>query len=45
VLEGKLIERSQQVKKAVYWLPKFLNRENDKEVNLFVNLSRKIPEG
>ena len=23
VLEGKLIERSQQVKKAMYWLPKF----------------------
>ena len=45
VLEGKLIEKPQQVKKAMYWLPKFLNRANDKEVSLFVNLSRKILEG
>ncbi len=44
VLEGKLIERSQQVKKAMYWLPKFLNRANDKEVNLFGNLENKILE-
>ena len=42
VLEGKLIERSQQVKKAMYWLPKFLNRANDKEVNLFRNFKNKI---
>lgn len=44
VLEGKLIERSQQVNKAIYWLPKFLNRANDKEVNLFKNLEDKILE-
>ena len=44
VLEGKLIERSQQVKKAIYWLPKFLNKENDKEVNLFRNLEDKMLE-
>lgn len=42
VLEGKLIEQPQQVKKAMYWLPKFLNRANDKEVNLFKNLEDKI---
>jgi hypothetical protein len=42
VLEGKLIERSQQVKKAMYWLPKFLNRVSDKEMNLFGNLEDKI---
>lgn len=44
VLEGKLVERSQQVKKAMYWLPKFLNRTNDKEVNLFRNLEKRIFE-
>ena len=44
VLEGKLIERSQQVKKAIYWLPKFLNRANDKEMNLFRNLEDKMLE-
>jgi hypothetical protein len=44
VLEGKLSERSQQVKKAMYWLPKFLNRANDKEVNLFRNLEDKMLE-
>lgn len=44
VLDGRLIERSQQVKKAMYWLPKFLNRTNDKEVNLFKNLENKILE-
>ena len=42
VLESKLIERSQQVKKVMYWLPKFLNRANDKEVNLFRNFEDKI---
>ncbi len=44
VLEGKLIEKPQQVKKAMYWLPKFLNKENDKEVNLFRGLENKILE-
>ena len=44
VLEGKLIERSQQVEKAMYWLPKFLNRANEKEVNLFRDLENKILE-
>jgi len=44
VLEGKLIEQPQQVKKAMYWLPKFLNRANDKEVNLFRDLENKILE-
>ncbi len=44
VLEGKLIEQPQQVNKAMYWLPKFLNRANDKEMNLFKNLENKILE-
>jgi hypothetical protein len=44
VLEGKLIEKPQQVKKAMYWLPKFLNRANEKDVNLFRNLEDKILE-
>ena len=38
VLEGKLIEQPQQVKKAMYWLPKFLNWTNEKELNLFKSL-------
>lgn len=38
VLEGKLIEKPQQVKKAMYWLPKFLNIANEKEKSLFRNL-------
>ena len=42
VLDGKLIERSQQVKKAIYWLPKFLNRINEKEINLFRDLENKM---
>jgi len=42
VLESKLIRQPQQVKKAMYWLPKFLNRANDKEVNLFKNLENKF---
>lgn len=42
VLEGKLIEQPQQVNKAMYWLPKFLNRANDKEMNLFRDLENKI---
>ena len=44
VLEGKLIEQPQQVNKAMYWLPKFLNRTNEKELNLFKNLENKILE-
>jgi hypothetical protein len=44
VLEGKLIEQPQQVKKAMYWLPKFLNRVNKKEINLFRDLEDKILE-
>lgn len=44
VLEGKLIEQPQQVKKAMYWLPKFLNRANDKEMNLFKSLENKMIE-
>ena len=44
VLEGKLIEQPQQVKKAMYWLPKFLNRGNNKEINLFRDLENKILE-
>ena len=42
VLEGKLIEQPQQVKKAMYWLPKFLNWTNDKELNLFKSLENEI---
>ena len=44
VFEGKLIEHPQQVKKAMYWLPKFLNRGNNKEINLFRDLENKILE-
>ena len=44
VLEGKLIEQPQQVKKAMYWLPKFLNWTNEKEINLFRNLENKMLE-
>ena len=44
VFEGKLIEHPQQVKKAMYWLPKFLNRGNNKEMNLFRDLENKILE-
>lgn len=44
VLEGKLIEQPQQVNKAMYWLPKFLNRTNEREMNLFKNLENKILE-
>jgi hypothetical protein len=44
VLESKLIEQPQQLKKAMYWLPKFLNRENKKELNLFRNLENKMFE-
>ena len=42
MLEGNLVGRSQQVKKAMYWLPKFLNRANDKETNLLGDLEGKI---
>ena len=42
VLEGKLIEQPQQVKKAMYWLPKFLNWTNDKELNLFKSLENEL---
>jgi len=44
VLEGKLIEQPQKVNKAMYWLPKFLNRTNERELNLFKNLENKILE-
>jgi len=42
ILEGKLIEQPQQVNKALYWLPKFLNRTNERELNLFKNLEDKM---
>jgi hypothetical protein len=44
VLDGKLIDKPQQVNKAMYWLPKFLNRVNEKEINLFRDLEDKILE-
>jgi hypothetical protein len=44
VLEGKLLEQMQQVKKATYWLPKFLNRANEKELSLFKSLENKLIE-
>ncbi len=44
VLEGKLIEQPQKVDKAMYWLPKFLNRTNERDLNLFKNLENKILE-
>ncbi|MEE3717427.1 hypothetical protein V2H45_11755 [Tumidithrix elongata RA019] len=40
--ESKLVQQPQQVKKAMYWLPKFLNRANEKELNLFKNLGNKM---
>jgi len=44
ILGGKLIEQPQRVNKAMYWLPKFLNRTNEREMNLFRNLENKILE-
>jgi hypothetical protein len=45
VLETKVEAQSEQVKKALYWLPKFIQNDNMKEVNLFKNLEKKIMLG
>ena len=41
VLETKVEAQSEQVKKALYWLPKFIQNDNMKEINLFKNLEKK----
>jgi hypothetical protein len=42
VLEKKLALQPQQVKKAIYWLQKFLNNANEKELTLFKQLESKM---
>jgi hypothetical protein len=42
VLLGKVAEQPEQVKKALYWLQKFLNNSSEKELNLFKNLEIKM---
>jgi hypothetical protein len=42
VLEIKVELQSDQVKKALYWLPKFLQNDNIKDVKLFKNLEEKV---
>jgi hypothetical protein len=42
VLESKLIEQPQQMKKAMYWLPKFLNKTNEKEAKMMKSLGNKM---
>lgn len=42
VLDKKVESQSEQVKKALYWLPKFLQKNNKKEVKLFKDLEKKL---
>ncbi|MEB3122617.1 MAG: hypothetical protein VKL41_15525 [Snowella sp.] len=42
VLDKKVESQSEQVKKALYWLPKFLQKNNKKEVKLFKDLEQKV---
>lgn len=42
VLDKKVESQSGQVKKALYWLPKFLQKNNKKEVKLFKDLEQKV---
>ncbi len=42
VLDKKVESQSEQVKKALYWLPKFLQKNNKKEVRLFKDLEKKL---
>lgn len=42
VLDKKVESQSEQVKKALYWLPKFLQNNNKKEVRLFKDLEKKV---
>ncbi|MCU0535429.1 MAG: hypothetical protein MUD14_16190 [Hydrococcus sp. Prado102] len=42
VLEDKIAQQPQQVKKASYWLPKFVKSTNKKELNLLKNLENKM---
>ena len=37
VLSQRVSQEPQQVKKAAYWIQKFLKNSNDKELNLFKN--------
>lgn len=41
-LEKQLPQQPQQVKKAFYWLPKFVEQTNDKEVNLLRGFKNKM---
>jgi len=45
VLEKKVESQPEQVKKALYWLPKFLQKNNKKEVRLFKDLEQKVMLG
>jgi hypothetical protein len=42
ILEDKILHQPQQVKNALYWLPKFLKNQNEKELNLLKNLEKKM---
>jgi hypothetical protein len=42
VLEKKIESQPEQVKKSLYWLPKFLQNGHKKEVELFKNLEKKV---
>jgi hypothetical protein len=42
ILSDKVAEQPQHVKKASYWLKKFLKDSNEKELNLFKDLEKKM---
>ncbi|AFZ36518.1 hypothetical protein Sta7437_2999 [Stanieria cyanosphaera PCC 7437] len=42
ILEDKIVHQPRQVKNALYWLPKFLKNQNEKELNLLKNLEKKM---
>ncbi|MDX2273041.1 MAG: hypothetical protein NW237_13985 [Cyanobacteriota bacterium] len=42
VLSEKVTQQPQQVRKASYWLQKFLNNSNNKELSLFEKLEEKM---
>jgi hypothetical protein len=41
-LDQRVVQQPQQVKKATYWLQKFLNESNKQELTLFRNLENKM---
>lgn len=42
ILDQRVVQQPQQVKKATYWLQKFLNESNQQELTLFRNLENKM---